>query len=768
MDWKEWLGEDHEIGLDIANRKYRHDDKTLYEFVYRACGGNEALMDLYFKKQGLLGGRVNANRGLDTGGSYMNCYSRGFVLDDYKDIMQVAMDIGITFKGQGGQGVSMSMLRPKGSPIGQAYKSDGIIPFMKLFNEVTDATSQGGARKGALLISIDARHKEVMNFIKVKSELGIIDKANLSLEIDDEFMEAVQKYYDTGEVVVLHEKRNYSGHEVEYDVTPIEVFKALCENCYDWGDPAALYVNRFRNYNIMEHIDEYKIETCNPCGEQPLPKHGACCLASINLSEFVKDPYTDGAYFKKYEFEDAVRTMVKALDDIVEENYSRHPLKEQQEMSYNCRNIGIGVFGYATMLMKMGLKYGSPKALEFTDCLFNNMFRTAVIASSWLAVERGNFPWYSDKVWDSEIIRNHFNVNEIAVLKARGLRNCSLLSIAPAGTLSTLFGESSGCEPEFAISYTRRTVGMTDGEDTYYTVDCKAAKDWRKLYPGKEFPDYFVSSEDIPWRDRIATQAIMQKHVDTAISSTVNLPENATIEDVEGIYLEAWKTGCKGITIFRNNCKKIGILTTGSKSEKESVGADTVDIGYDTSSEPVEGLERGEVIKCSDEYIGLKRTLTTGCGSLHCKAFFDPETKELREVFLSKGSQGGCNSFMIGLSRMISVALRGGVSAENVIDQLESSPVCTSYDRRKMKKGDTSKGICCPSAVGYALRDMCKQFDKLFIEEDIFGNRETCVETPEKELKYESGVKCPDCGADLVFEGGCNTCKSCGYSDCSG
>lgn len=776
MDWKEWLGEDHEIGLDIANRKYRHENESLYEFVRRACNDNEALMNLYFKKQALLGGRVNANRGLDTGGSYMNCYSRGFVLDDYKDIMQVAMDIGITFKGQGGQGVSMSMLRPKGSPIGKAYNSDGIIPFMKLFNEVTDATSQGGARKGALLISIDARHKEVMNFIKVKSELGIIDKANLSLEIDDEFMEAVQKYYDTGEVVVLHEKRNYSGHEIDYDVTPIEVFKALCENCYDWGDPAALYVNRFRNYNIMEHIDRYKIETCNPCGEQPLPKHGACCLGSINLSEFVENPYTDNAYFDFIGFTDAVKTMVTALDDIVEENYSRHPLKEQQEMSYNCRNIGIGVFGYATMLMKMGIRYGSYKALEFTDYLFSKMFRTAVMASSALAAERGSFPWYSDKVWDSDIIKSHFSANEIKNLKAKGLRNCSLLSIAPAGTLSTLFGESSGCEPEFAISYTRRTVGMTDGEDTYYTVDCKAAKDWRKFYPGKEFPDYFVSSAEIPWRDRIATQAIMQKHVDTAISSTVNLPEDATIEDVEGIYLEAWKSGCKGITIFRNNCKKIGILTTGTKDEKDNSKSEdengASDISAETLSEPVEGLKRGEVIKCSDEYIGLKRTLTTGCGSLHCKAYFDPETKELREVFLSKGSQGGCNSFMIGLSRMISVALRGGVSAENVIDQLESSPVCTSYDRRKMKKGDTSKGICCPSAVGYALRDMCNQLDHLcFVGDNVCKDIltiKTCEDTSEKESKYESGVKCPDCGADLVFEGGCNTCKSCGYSDCSG
>lgn len=199
------------------------------------------------------------------GFSVHNCYSRGYIEDDYKDIMQAAVDIGLTFKSQGGQGLSLSKLRPKGAPIGKEYTSDGIVPFMKIYNEVTAGTSQGGSRKGALMISIDARHKEALTFIHIKSQEGLIEKANLSLEIDDEFMEAVLAYYETGEKIVLHEKRNYSGHIVEYDVTPIEVFEALVDNCYDWADPAALFVNRFRNYNLMQYDNDYQIETSNPC-----------------------------------------------------------------------------------------------------------------------------------------------------------------------------------------------------------------------------------------------------------------------------------------------------------------------------------------------------------------------------------------------------------------------------------------------------------------------------------------------------------------------
>ena len=266
MTLYEWLGSDNEVGISIGEKKYIHPDETFDEFIDRVSANDSTLKDYILRQIILLGGRTFANRGIDNQASFFNCYSHGFVKDDYKDIMQTAMNIGLTFKAQGGQGISLSKLRPAGAPIGNEYTSDGIVPFMKIFNEVTAGTSQGGARKGALMISIDARHKEAEAFIKIKSQECLIEKANLSLEIDDEFMEAVQEYYENGNVVTLHEIRNYDGHIVEYDVVPIEIFKMLVDNCYDWADPAALFVNRFRNYNIMQFDDDYQIETSNPCG----------------------------------------------------------------------------------------------------------------------------------------------------------------------------------------------------------------------------------------------------------------------------------------------------------------------------------------------------------------------------------------------------------------------------------------------------------------------------------------------------------------------
>lgn len=267
MTVEQWLGKDNEIGKDIWKKKYQKNNETFEEWLDRVSNGDNEIRRLISERKFLPGGRVMSNIGIDDDkSSMMNCYSRGFIEDDYNDIMQAAVDIGRTFKAQGGQGLSLSKLRPKGAPIGNKFVSDGIIPFMKIYNEVTEGTSQGGARKGALLISLDAWHKEALNFITIKSKEGLIEKANLSLEIDDEFMKAVDKYYSTGEVITIHRTQDYSGHIVEWDVTPIEVFKALIHNNYLWGDPGCLFVNRFRNYNIMEYCDNYQIEVCNPCG----------------------------------------------------------------------------------------------------------------------------------------------------------------------------------------------------------------------------------------------------------------------------------------------------------------------------------------------------------------------------------------------------------------------------------------------------------------------------------------------------------------------
>lgn len=819
MTVEQWLGEDNQIGIDIWHRKYQHENETFEEWLDRVSNGDLELRQLIVEKKLLLGGRTLANRGIDNGASYFNCYSRGYVEDDYRDIMQTAMDIGLTFKGQGGQGLSLTKIRPKGTPVGTQYTSDGIVPFMKIFNEVTAGTSQGGSRKGALLMSIDARHKEAMDFIHIKSKDGIIEKANLSLEIDDEFMEAVEKYYKTGEVIVLHEKRNYSGHEVKYDVTPIEVFKAMVKNCYDWAEPGVIFTDRFRNYNLMEFVDDYQIETCNPCGEQPLIKGGACCLASINLSEFVIDPYTDNACFNYEAFEDTVRVGVRTLDKLIDENADRHPLEEQRNMSLKYRNIGLGVMGYATMLMKLGLKYGSPEALKKTSSIFEDMFFVALEYDIDLAKKLGCFPGWDRGVFYSGIVNAHPSPRNMD--SSATMRNCSLLSIAPTGSLATMLGESGGCEPEFALSYTRRTVGMTDGEDTYYKVYCKAAREYMALHncTEDELPDCFVSAYDIPWQDRIATQAIIQNHIDTAISSTVNLPHDISEDEVAQLYIEAWRLGCKGVTIFREGCKRMPILSSG-KDKNENCKTETSDESnagvlsisdadlkkiHDTIFNPtidtLDTLPRGYIVDASDNLVGKKRKLITGCGSLHCEGFFDPITGKLMEVFLSKGSTGGCNNSLIGLSRMISLAARAGVEIESIVDQLESCGVCPSYAVRRATKHDTSLGSCCPMAVGRALKDMWHEMlDEIEDDSDASAEDETsdCSAQPaninnpasEKTMEWNTAATsattartasdskpihepissesiCPECGNELMWSNGCVSCSNCGWSKCN-
>lgn len=428
---------------------------------------------------------------------------------------------------------------------------------------------------------------------------------------------------------------------------------------------------------------------CDNTKEQPLPRHGACCLGSLNLSEFVEDPYTKDAFFDMDGFEHAVNVAVAALDDLIDENADRHPLSGQRDMSLRYRNIGLGVMGYATALMKLGLTYGSDEAVWFTDYLFEKLFNTAVLRSSELADERGPFPEFTEKVCDATILRKHFPDDTIKEFKMSGLRNCSLISIAPTGSLATMLGVSGGCEPEYAISYMRRVIGG-GGEEHVYDMFCKAAREYMDFHGTDKLPPCFVGAHDIPWKNRIQMQAAMQRHVDTAISSTINLPHDTPISEVEQLFLAAWENNLKGITIFRDGCKKAGILSTPSEKAEEP-------------------LKRGEVRKVNDDVVGKKRKLTTGCGSLHLSAFFDPESGNLMETYLSKGSTGGCNNFMVGLSRMISLAARSGVDIRDIADQLDSTGSCPSYSVRRATKKDTSKGSCCPMAIGNALLEMWKE-----------------------------------------------------------
>ena len=749
MTVEEWLGTDNNLGCQIWHKKYQYNKETLDEWFDRVSGGDQDVRRLIEEKKLLFGGRTLANRGTGKKGSLSNCYSSGYCGDSLDEIFELNTEIAKTFKSQGGQGLSLSQLRPKGAPInGGQFESDGIIPFMEIFNRTTESISQGGSRKGALIMTIDIWHKEASEFITIKSQDGKIQKANLSLEIDDKFMKDVKRYYDTGEVVTETITKTYDSGSITYEVVPIKLYKLMMESAYDWAEPGCIFTERFRNYNLMQYDDEYNIITCNPCGEQPLPKYGACNLASINLSEFVINSFTDHAYFDASDFANAVKIAIKGLDQVLDENIDNHALPQQKEMARNYRNVGLGVMGLGSALIKLGYKYGSPESIEWVDSMMDLMFRSAVIESGELAKLYGAFPKYKDVVLTSDIMRSHFTRSELDALHITeyGLRNCSLLSVAPSGSIGTMLNVSTGCEPLFALSYRRKTESLNGGQEKYYDVYCDVAADYHDMYGNDEFPEYFVTAGQISWKDRVDMQAVMQKHVDTGISSTINLPNSISLEEVEQLYLYAWEQGLKGVTIFRNGCMRTGILTTNKEPEQP------------------QQLERGMIIQTNDSgLIGKKRTLNTGCGRLYVTAFFDDNNGDLLETFFSKGSSGGCERGYDGLSRMISLSARGGIDINSIVDQMQSVSPCPAYARRQATKHDCSRGACCPNAIGYALLDMYHEvLDEL--DEGEPAKTTTAVEIDKEQSFYDT---CPECGAKLRHEGGCVTCPECSWSRCS-
>lgn len=277
-----------------------------------------------------------------------------------------------------------------------------------------------------------------------------------------------------------------------------------------------------------------------------------------------------------------------------------------------------------------------------------------------------------------------------------------------------------------------------------------------ELKEDKQLPDYFVTAMTLDYRQRIDMQSVWQKHIDASISSTVNVPNGFTVEETEGLYMYAYDKGLKGITIFRDGCKRLGILNIDDQKEAKKVQAG-------------EGLARGEILLVTDDIVGKKRKLITGCGSLHCIALFDPHTGALLETYLSKGSTGGCNNFMVGLSRMISISARGGIDIETIVDQLNSSGSCPSYTARRATRKDTSKGACCPMAVGNALMDMYNEMQaELAAKKEAMPEKERKIPKPKAVSVRPTADKsyCPECGEALVFEEGCNICKGCGWSKC--
>ena len=469
------------------------------------------------------------------------------------------------------------------------------------------------------------------------------------------------------------------------------------------------------------------------------------------------EPFTENARFDFAAFKETVAASTRALNDVLEEGLPLHPLEEQRESVSNWRQIGLGIMGLADMLVKLGITYGEQEAIELSDKIGFAMADTAIAESARLAKQHGAFPKCNiEEIIETPYFQANTSPKTLELVKKYGLRNSQLLTIAPTGTLSTMLGISGGIEPIYANFYERKTESL-HGKDVYYKVYTPIVDHFMKeheILDDSSLPEFFVTAMTLDYRQRIDMQAAWQQHIDASISSTVNVPNQFTVEETEDLYMYAYDQGLKGITIFRDGCKRTGILTTDS-SKKNTVIAG-------------EGLGRGDIIQVNDEVVGKKRKLITGCGSLHCIALFDTQTGALLETYLSKGSTGGCNNFMIGLSRMISISARGGIDIYTIIDQLNSTGSCPSYTVRKATRNDTSKGSCCPMAVGNALLDMYNEVQaELGLAEKP---KKPIVKKSEKPKKVENinkkTILCPQCGESLAFEGGCNICKSCGWSKC--
>lgn len=716
---EDWLGKDNTLGIDIWNKKYRYNNESFDEWLDRITGGDDEVKELILDKKFLFGGRILANRNIADKSTTSNCYVLS-VEDNIESIYETAKNMAVTYKAGGGVGVDISKLAPSGARVNNPAKtSTGAVSFIDLFTTTTGLIGQNG-RRGALMVSISCDHPDIEEFIKLKTDVNRATTANLSIRVTDDFMNAVENDEDWFTAFTRPE----TGECIYKTFKAKDLFEVFCKANYDYGEPGLLFWDTAEQYNMLNTYDDFKFAGVNPCAEEMLPDGGACLLGSLNLAEFVKDG--------KFDFDDfnhAVNTAIYALDTVQTEGIELHPLQIQRDMARDWKQIGLGIMGLGDMLIKMNIRYGSPESIELCDRIGDELAKESILASMVLGEAYGSFPRFrADCTEKSTFWQAH------SAMTPRAMRNSQLLAIAPTGSISTMLGISGGIEPLFSLKYERTTKSL-HGEDVTYVVIPKIVKEAQE--EGKT--NGLVCAQDIPVEDRIAMQAVWQKHIDSSISSTINLPNDFPEEDVKKLYMLAWKSGCKGITVFRDGCKRAGVLNT-VKSEESNI-------------EEVE----------STELIGKKRKLMTGCGSLHCTAFFDKKTGAFKEVYLSKGSQGGCQNFMVGLSRMVSLSARSGCTVDEIIDQLNSCGACPSYAVRRATKGDTSKGSCCPTAIGYALREMQ---DEMFSEVGK-GSVEVGDNITTKPTFVKVNNPCPQCGAELAFTNGCASCFACGFTRCS-
>lgn len=665
--------------------------------------------------------------------------------DSMEEIFEAVKQAALIHKSGGGTGFSFSRLRPRGSVVNSTGGvASGPISFMKVFNTATEAVKQGGTRRGANMGILQVDHPDILDFISCKSDNNEINNFNISVAITEGFMQAVL----AGEDYPLIDPR--TKQEVGR-LNAREVYDKIVDAAWRNGEPGIVFIDRLNRDNVVP--SQGRIESTNPCGEQPLLPYESCNLGSINLAQMVK-----GEKKKEIDWDklgQTVDTAVHFLDNVIDVN--KYPIPEIDRMTKLTRKVGLGVMAFADLLMLLGVPYNSQEGVEIGQQIMGFIQRRAKEQSRRLAETRGAFPLFGESIYKDET----------------PIRNATVTTIAPTGTLSIIAGVSGGVEPVFAFAFIRNVM---DGDELIEVNPLLRRRlEERGLYSDElmkkviaqgslqhieEIPqdikDVFVCAHDVSPQWHIRMQAAFQKHTDNAVSKTVNFPHSATREDVDKVYRLAYELGCKGVTIYRDGSRGSQVLNIG-KVSKEAKS----DEAPQAAPSPAQQQNRLEPRPRPAVTMGITEKVKIGCGNLYVTVNYDENG--ICEVFTNTGRHGGCPSQSEATARLVSIALRSGIDVQTIIGQLKGIR-CPSTIRQPGMKVTS-----CPDAIARAIEKVMRSQNG--------GQMPSAVQEMERELNQGvqeeemdhsiAGMRfCPECGAPVVHEGGCVICRQCGYSKC--
>ncbi len=639
------------------------------------------------------------------------------VEDSMESIFEAVKHTAIIHKSGGGTGFSFSSLRPGGDIVGSTKGiSSGPVSFMTVFDTATEAVKQGGTRRGANMGILRVDHPDILNFITAKDNNARFNNFNISVALTDSFMQAVK---DDSEYSLINPRTK----KVVKSLKAREVFDLIVNHAWKNGEPGIVFIDRINASNPTPKIG--CIESTNPCGEQPLLPYESCNLGSLNLSRMVTDGKLDYQKLKM-----TIWKSVHFLDNVIDVN--KYPIQKIEETTKSNRKIGLGIMGWADLLILLGIPYHSDRALQLAEEVMGFIEREGKSASSALAVERGVFPNYPGSVYDGKI----------------NLRNATVTTIAPTGTLSIIAGCSSGIEPLFAVSFVRNVMEGTKliEVNPHFERVARERGFWSRelmeriaekgsIHDFDEIPEdvkaLFVTAHDITPMEHVAMQGAFQRYVDNAVSKTVNFPHVASPKDVEDVYMFAYNLNCKGVTVYRDGSREEQVLSTG-KTHQET----------EPVRQKIVPRKRPETIQ------GETRHMTTGCGNIYVTVNAD-ENGHLFELFTHMGKAGGCAASQAeAIGRLVSLALRSNIEPDAIISQLKG---ITCHQQTWTNGG---KITSCSDAIAKALEKYMQRGEK--------GNGNG---SKSYSVAMLIGA-CPECGGAVEHEGGCAVCHSCGFTKC--